>query len=286
MVDIKLFVCCHQKSNIPCHALLVPIQVGAALAKEHYAGFISDDTGDNISTYNRSYCELTAQYWAWKNIDADYYGFFHYRRYLYPNKRAKYPYRLIKSLDSVALQRLQYDSFATQIQQYDMIMPKGENMFTSVREHYSNARYHHKEDLRIVEEIVREKFPDYIASMEEYLSGSTCYFGNIYIMKREVFRSYCAWLFEILYEFDQKADLTGYSTQEMRVDGYLAERLLGIYYTYQKHVGILKLQEYPRVHLEPNRRLYYQGRITRVILPPGTKRRYIVKKLLTEWHHE
>ena len=41
-----------------------------------------DDEGDNISQKNKTYCELTAQYWAWKNEDADYYGFFHYRRYL------------------------------------------------------------------------------------------------------------------------------------------------------------------------------------------------------------
>lgn len=41
-----------------------------------------DNEGDNISGKNPDYCELTAQYWAWKNIDCDYYGFFHYRRYL------------------------------------------------------------------------------------------------------------------------------------------------------------------------------------------------------------
>ena len=38
--------------------------------------------GENIYPKNPDYCELTAQYWAWKNIDCDYYGFFHYRRYL------------------------------------------------------------------------------------------------------------------------------------------------------------------------------------------------------------
>ena len=44
-------------------------------------GMTPDNTGDNISLKNRCYCELTTQYWAWKNADADYYGFCHYRRF-------------------------------------------------------------------------------------------------------------------------------------------------------------------------------------------------------------
>ena len=43
-------------------------------------GFFLDNQGDNISARNKSYCELTTQYWAWKNQEADYYGFCHYRR--------------------------------------------------------------------------------------------------------------------------------------------------------------------------------------------------------------
>ena len=64
MADIKLFVCCHQQSAVPKHPLLVPIQVGAALSDRRFPGFIPDDTRWNISEKNRSYCELTAQYWA------------------------------------------------------------------------------------------------------------------------------------------------------------------------------------------------------------------------------
>lgn len=52
MAEIKLFVCCHQQSPVPSHPLLVPIQVGAALAETRFPGFLQDDTGDNISGKN------------------------------------------------------------------------------------------------------------------------------------------------------------------------------------------------------------------------------------------
>ena len=282
MADIKLFVCCHQQSLVPKHPLLVPIQVGAALSDQRFPGFISDNTGENISQKNRSYCELTAQYWAWKNADADFYGFFHYRRYLYPDTPAKYPYRLERTADLDTLNRLGYGTFSDQIQKYDIIVPKGENMYLPVREHYAKAKFHHEKDLRLVENIVREKYPAYIPAMERYLSGSICYFGNIYIMRKAVFQDYCAWLFDILAEFDRQVDTTGYSAQELRVDGYLAERLLGVYYTYCREN--LRVLELPRVHFEPNKTLLWRRKAINRLLPPGGALRAQAKKL-KRWEH-
>lgn len=278
MSNIKLFVCCHQQSKVPDHPLLVPIQVGAALSNQRFPGFISDDTGENISQKNRSYCELTAQYWAWKNADADFCGFFHYRRYLYPDTSAKYPYRLERTADLDTLNRLGYETFSEQIQKYDIIVPKGENMYLPVREHYAKAKFHHEKDLCLVENIVREKYPAYIPAMERYLSGSICYFGNIYIMRKTVFQDYCAWLFDILAEFDRRVDTAGYSAQELRVDGYLAERLLGIYYLAQQDK--LRFSEIPRVHFEPNKRMLFRKTCCYNVLPPGTKKRFMAKQLM------
>ena len=282
MADIKLFVCCHQQSAVPKHPLLVPIQVGAALSDRRFPGFIPDDTRWSISEKNRSYCELTAQYWAWKNTAADFYGFFHYRRYLYPDVSARYPYCLERAADLRTLTRLGYENFSEEIQKYDMIVPKGENMYLPVREHYARAEFHHEKDLRLVETIVREKYPAYIPAMERYLNGSICYFGNIHIMRRPVFQDYCAWLFDILAEFDRRVDMTGYSAQELRVDGYLGERLLGVYYTHRKEE--LRALELPRVHFLPDRMFLFR-RAIHLLLPPGSRRRSWLKKQIKRGRH-
>ena len=68
----KIYVACHKDFYIPESEVLFPIQVGAALAPSRFDNMLHDDVGDNISKKNRSYCELTAQYWAWKNDDSDY----------------------------------------------------------------------------------------------------------------------------------------------------------------------------------------------------------------------
>lgn len=275
MAEIKLLVACHQPFFVPEHRLLSPIQVGAALAEEHFERFLYDDAGENISEKNRSYCELTAQYWAWKNVDADYYGVFHYRRYLYPDYKERRPYRIKGEVKSIVLERLGFDRMAHLIPEYDLIAPKAENMYVPVREHYAEAPFHYKKDLELVETIVREQHPEMTQAMEGYLSGSMCYFGNIYIMSKAVFHEYCAWLFPILEEFDRRADLSGYSPQELRVDGYLAERLFGIYYTYCK--DMLKTLELPRVHFVPDRWQRWKQKLTCILLPPGSKRRSVIK---------
>lgn len=277
MADIKLFVCCHQPTEVPKHPLLVPIQVGTALADQRFPGFLYDDTGENISDKNRSYCELTAQYWTWKNVDADYYGFFHYRRYLYPDGKAKRPYRIEKRPQAALLDKLGYKNFADIIQQYDLILPIGENMYIPVREHYARASFHHRKDLKLVEEIIKKYSPKYVSAMEEYLSGTFCYFGNIFIMRKAIFQDYCKWLFPILAEFDKRADFNSYNPQEIRVDGYLAERLLGIYCSCCK--SKLNVLELPRVHFHSKTDFLWKN-VVNTFLPPSTRCRAYIKEII------
>lgn len=278
MGEIKIFVCCHRPEAVPEHPLLVPIQVGAALADTHFPGFLHDDMGDHISEKNRSYCELTAQYWAWKNVQADYYGFFHYRRYLYPDIHAKQPYQLAQSPSANLLNRLNYDSFAGLIRDYDLILPKSENMHVPVRDHYAAAPFHDAGDLRLLENLIRRDTPEYAAALHAYLSGTNCYFGNIFIMKRPVFRSYCAWIFSLLAEFDRYVQKGCVSPQAQRVDGYLAERLLGIYAAAFRAGGGGKLLELPRIHFERCPKKMWKRRTLNLVLPPGTRRRALIKK--------
>ncbi len=271
-MDIRLFVCCHKPAAVPAHPLLFPIQVGAALTEERFPGFLRDDTGENISAKNRAYCELTAQYWAWKNVEADCYGFFHYRRYLYPAPDARRPYRIEREPTAALLDHLGYETFPELIGAHELVIPKGEDMGLTVREHYGRA--HRPEDLALAEEILRESHPEMEDALERYLAGTVCYFGNIFIMRREVFRDYCGWLFPLLEEFDRRAGLGA----GPRADGYLAERLLGVYAAARRKE--LRVLELPRVHFYTGGE-YIRRRALNALLPPGTGRRSAVRKIFT-----
>lgn len=279
MADIKLFVCCHQPTKVPKHPLLVPIQVGAALATDHFPGFLYDDTGDNISVKNRSYCELTAQYWVWKNYPVGMVGFFHYRRYLSFIK-AKYPYFLAKEPTVEKLEQWGYEEKAiwTLVHTYDVILPRAEETHCSVQAYYAQARWHRKEDLKQIETILKKITPEFYPAAQQYLNGTRQYFGNIFLMKWPIFESYCTWLFSILEEFDKRNDLFSREGQAARVDGYLGERLLGIYCTWLRENPAIHIAEFPRVQFEGSWWKRTKRYWLNIALPPESRRRAMVKK--------
>ena len=78
-MSIKIIVAAHKKYWMPTAPVYLPVHVGAE--GKAAIGYTPDNTGDNISIKNPHFCELTGLYWAWKNLDADYLGLVHYRRY-------------------------------------------------------------------------------------------------------------------------------------------------------------------------------------------------------------
>lgn len=89
MTKIQIAVAYHKDSKLIKNDCLLPIQVGKACS-DIELDMQGDDTGDNISSKNFGYAELTAIYWLWKNSKADIKGLFHYRRFLDLNLKSEH----------------------------------------------------------------------------------------------------------------------------------------------------------------------------------------------------
>lgn len=71
---MRIFVSAHKPVDLFNSAVLQPVQVGCSMRNDLFPWAWHDNDGENISDQNAMYCELTAQYWAWKNVDAEYYA--------------------------------------------------------------------------------------------------------------------------------------------------------------------------------------------------------------------
>lgn len=242
MSDIKILIACTSPADHPESSILLPIQVGAARAAAPLPGMLRDDAGENISDKNPMYCELTAQYWAWKNLDADYYGFCHYRRYFNFSetsyKEDAWGNVSDGAIDAAAcaLYGLDDDAIRGCVEGWDVITTSRKDLrrmpehFRSVLDQYEKAPQLHARDLHTILDIIDEKYPEYSSAAHRHCEGHVTSFCNMYILKKEIFREYCAWMFDVLAEFERRTDMSLYSREALRTPGHLSERLFGIFY--------------------------------------------------------
>lgn len=300
MSDIKILVATHKEFYRPENPLIFQIQVGTALADHPIEGILHDDEGENISKKNRFYCELTAQYWAWKNLQADYYGFFHYRRYMsfkrcFPVTNGKIqrkrwtPYLEADSLEGdLSPYDLDERHIRQVIEQYDVVTVLSEHMDVTAYEQF--GQFHRIEDLDRAISILKEMYPKQTEACNSYMNSKYVYFCNMYIMKKEYFYAYMKWLFPVLEKFEEQTNFSEYDDKKKRVTGYIAERLFGVYYTWLKQQEEVKCAEVPYVIFRQNVREFQIGKKGLKIkldmrkvnrwIPAGTVRRRVVRKLL------
>jgi lipopolysaccharide biosynthesis glycosyltransferase/MoaA/NifB/PqqE/SkfB family radical SAM enzyme len=249
---VKIFVSHHKDGEILKSDILTPIHVGAATSGVKL-DMQRDDEGENISAKNDRFCELTAQYWAWKNADADYYGFMHYRRH--------FAFRSIPDAVGlggvVILPRLDDDykryiglsdnEIYACVKDYDILLPTPIDASVwgtlSNEVQFSSLDNLHAVDFDLTCGTVLELFPEYAAALEEFRNGKYAYWYNMFVMRREIFRDYCEWLFAVLEKAEAKIDFSCFSEQETRTLAFMAERLLSVYVLHlQKQKPDLKMK--------------------------------------------
>lgn len=225
MEKIKMFVACHKPFAMPIHDDgFLPIQVGAETSSVKIEGSIGDNTGDNISTKNSVYCELTGLYWIWKNYnDAEYVGLCHYRRYF-----ARNAYSLKKNYSILSSKEL-----LEAIQGFDIILPIPANKKEANHYYNNDADY---EDDRVYIEItsaIRQLFPEYLPTAIDVLKSKQMSFGNIMLANRITFNQYCTWLFAIE-SYLEKFIVDKWGSIEPREMGFISEWLLNIWVSHNK----------------------------------------------------
>lgn len=218
---IKILVSYIKPSFLFKSEILTPIHLGRAIEKENSKdGIISDDDlkwlhenciGDddfegNISDVNRRVGFLTGTYWAWKNYEKlgnpKYFGSFGYRRFLNPN-------------------------FLDNLEKYDLILPRKKDFkLETLKEQFSG--YHGDKLYMNMMNVFNNIYHQEIAELEKYFNGTSGYFDELYVMKKEIFFDFCEWIFPLLFEYLKMTQIT-LKNNDFRDVGFMIERLTGYY---------------------------------------------------------
>ena len=279
------------------------------LDKEHYnilhvgdnadgmEEYACDNTGDNISHKNPSYCELTGLYWIWKNHpgkdEKDKEEENHPRtdkkdgkdekdeeeeNHLGKNEKNEAAEKDDEIVGLVHYRRyfttvfrewlytyfsvkppiLPYRVMERTLDSYDIILPKPDTIIRTVREFYNDI--HVSEDMDITRDSIARVCPGYLDSFDMVMNEHYFYFGNMMICKRKHFDAYCEWLFPVLEEIEKNLDPKKHEDKyQSRVIGFIAERLLQVWV---EHNG-LKVKRYAAFNTESKRLNIFQKNANR-----------------------
>lgn len=220
----KIIIVTHKDYEMPVDEMYLPVCVGVGIP-ELKDKFQPDNVGENISDKNSTYCELTAIYWAWKNLNLsnlDYVGVAHYRRHFSMKKNAKNV--------NDAIQHEELNKIMRELGDKAIIATQKKKYLTSIREHYEKSlkgyEEIHKKDIRRLKEAIHTISPDYDDAANKVLNGHEAHMLNMFIMSSKNFDSYCGWLFSIV---DRVVALSDDREDQRRFAGALSEFCLDIW---------------------------------------------------------
>lgn len=237
----KIFVISHQPIEFNLGLPYIPLYVGPAGEANVN---LSDRDGDNIANKNPYFCELTAQYWVWKNLLPQFtadqlVGFCHYRRFFSPLKK-------IESINQTPDINFEYLNNLLVTEHFDVILP--EQASFPVKQHWFSIskqmgkvklpwqrlnlfeQYqlrHNLDDLLLA---IRLLPHDHQSRFANYLAGTSFSNFNMMISKSKDLDKYFEILFPWLFELEKSIDLSSRNPYQARLFGFISERFCSYYF--------------------------------------------------------
>jgi hypothetical protein len=215
-------------------------------------GLLRDDTGEEISERNPRFGELTAVYWAWRNLPrGDFVGFGHYRRYFILDPAVSepmyLPHRAAAARPGLAQQVAGVSAVSRWLQDYDVVVPQP-RLFrgTTVAGQYGQC--HPAEDFVRLLELLRERHPGEAETVARFAAAPALHCCNMFIAGWGFADGYLGWLFPLLFELERRVpQRSGFQRRNV---AFLAERLMDFYLLRQARTAPLRVLERPLLYLD------------------------------------
>lgn len=261
---MKILIATHKKYSLPKSEIFLPIHVGKKNSDVEL-GIIGDDIGENISKKNLQYCELTAIYWAWKNLtEENFIGLCHYRRYptfrrnsiaVVTESHIKYFYsKHIRNIFKVGRNYTYWPAISAREIQLDVLCKEFETDMSNMSYNYdmfflkkiklSNYNIEKfwstavsSQILDIFKKVVINNCSENKDLLIALLDGNSIYPANIFIFKRYIFEEYCEFLFKMTKDFESELESLNI-TPLPRTVGFLGEVLTSFYISVKIKEGI------------------------------------------------
>ena len=227
---LKIFIMTHKDfDNARNNPIYNIVADDKSQLKNNYSLNIIYANEGNLYNKKKAYSEISKLYFIYQlykkgKMTSKYIGLNHYRRYFIFGDNVPYLENLFKN--------------------YDVILNKQYHLKKSIRKQY--CKIHICKNYDEILNIIKETKPEYYKTAKRTSKERKLYICNLFIMKKEDFFKYCKFMFDILFEFDKRNNLTSdddvlnYSKNyynnsvdfdyQSRLQSFLSERISNIFF--------------------------------------------------------
>ena len=220
---LKIFIMTHKDFNLQRtnSAYTIVADDKSQLKQKYNLSIIYAENG-RLYKMKRAYGEMSKLYYIYQlyktgQMSSKYIGLNHYRRYFKFRDN-------IPDIDDI-------------FKNYDVILNRASVFKIGMRNQF--CKCHICKNYDEIIDIIKDIKPEYYESAIKTINLTRIHYCNIFIMKKSDFLKYCEFMYDVLFEFDRRHNLTSdedvlnYVNNDIyqsRLQGFLSERLGNIFY--------------------------------------------------------